>query len=54
VPPTAGSDRVVAGECTEGFESLAPKLAAVEQHRRVRESDWRVFPASEVVELAAR
>ncbi len=46
--------RVRAGECSEGFESLAPTLAPVEQTRRVGESCWRVFPAREVVRLAAR
>lgn len=45
--------RVSAGECSEGFESLAPPLARVERQVLVGESRWRVFPASEALTLAA-
>lgn len=45
--------RVRAGECSEGFESLAPALATVEQQVVVGQSRWRVFPAAAVVERAA-
>ena len=44
--------RVRAGECSEGFESLAPTLASVERRLLVGASQWRVFPASEALELA--
>lgn len=46
--------RVRVGECSEGFESLAPALAAVERHFTVGGSHWRVFPAREALELAAK
>jgi len=53
-----GSDgrpvRVRAGECSEGFESLASALAPVERKVFVGQSRWRVFPASEVLDLAAQ
>lgn len=45
--------RVRAGECSEGFESLAPTLVPVERRLLVGASPWRVFPAREAVELAA-
>ena len=45
--------RVRAGECSEGFESLAPTLVAVERRLVVGASQWRVFPAREALELAA-
>ena len=44
--------RVRAGECSEGFESLAPSLAPVERRLLVGASRWRVFPANEVLDLA--
>ena len=44
--------RVRAGECSEGFESLAPTLAPVERRLLVGASQWRVFPAREALELA--
>ena len=44
--------RVRVGECSEGFESLAPILAPVERRLLVGASPWRVFPASEALELA--
>jgi len=45
--------RVRVGECSEGFESLAPALAPVERRLLVGASQWRVFPARETLELAA-
>src|SRR3954469_6714604 len=45
--------RARVGECSEGFESLASSLAPVEQRLLVGESQWRVFPAREALELAA-
>lgn len=45
--------RVSAGECSEGFESLASTLAPVERRLVVGGSQWRVFPAAETVHLAA-
>jgi aminoglycoside 3-N-acetyltransferase len=46
--------RVRAGECSEGFESLAPALAPVEREVLVGTSRWRAFPAAEVLNLAAQ
>lgn len=51
--PDGRAVRVRCGECSEGFESLAPALARVERRVLVGESQWRVFPAGETVELAA-
>jgi aminoglycoside N3'-acetyltransferase len=45
--------RVRAGECSEGFESLASSLAPVERRLVVGASQWRMFPAREALELAA-
>ena len=45
--------RVRGGECSEGFESLAPTLASVERTEQVGPSRWRVFPASRVLSLTA-
>ena len=45
--------RVRAGECSEGFESLASSLAPVERPLVVGASQWRMFPAREALELAA-
>jgi aminoglycoside 3-N-acetyltransferase len=44
---------VQSGGCSEGFERLAPVLAPVETRRRVGRSEWRAFPAADVVRLAA-
>lgn len=46
--------RVRAGECSEGFESLAETLAPIETRRLVGKSPWRVFPAAAVVDLASQ
>lgn len=46
--------RVRCGECSEGFESLAPALAPVERQVLVGASRWRVFRASEALKLAAQ
>lgn len=45
--------RVRAGECSEGFERLAPALAPVERRTRVGASHWRVLPARAALDLAA-
>src|SRR3954453_3948449 len=45
--------RVRAGECSEGFESLASSLTPVERRVVVGASQWRTFPAREALELAA-
>ena len=42
------------GECSEGFESLAPALAAVERRVVVGQTTWRVFPAADALELVSR
>jgi aminoglycoside 3-N-acetyltransferase len=44
---------VESGGCSEGFEQLADVLAPVETRRRVGRSQWRCFPAAEVVRRAA-
>ncbi len=41
------------GGCSDGFERLAPVLAAVEERIRVGDSLWRCFPAAEVIARAA-
>lgn len=45
--------RARAGECSEGFERLAPALAPIERGARVGESQWRVFAARLALDLAA-
>ena len=45
--------RVRAGECSNGFESLAAALATIERAALVAQSSWRVFPAREALRLAA-
>ncbi len=45
--------RVRAGECSEGFESLAKALAPVERRLLVGASLWRVFPARQIVAITA-
>jgi aminoglycoside N3'-acetyltransferase len=44
---------VQSGGCSEGFNGLASTLAPVERGVRVGASEWRCFPADDVVELAA-
>ena len=41
------------GSCSEGFEQLAPALAAAETGSGVGRSRWRVFGAARAVDLAA-
>lgn len=41
------------GSCSEGFEQLAPALAAAEARSEVGRSRWRVFGAAAAVDLAA-
>jgi aminoglycoside 3-N-acetyltransferase len=44
---------VQSGGCSEGFNRLASTLAPVEADVRVGASEWRCFPAADVVALAA-
>jgi aminoglycoside 3-N-acetyltransferase len=44
---------VESGGCSEGFDRLASTLAPVETDVRVGASEWRCFPAAEVVARAA-
>jgi aminoglycoside N3'-acetyltransferase len=48
-----GTVMVESGGCSEGFHGLAPTLAPVETDVRVGASEWRCFPAADVVALAA-
>jgi len=41
------------GGCSEGFEKLAPFLAALRQVITVGESAWSVYPARQTIEAAA-
>lgn len=41
------------GECSRGFERLAPVLSPLERGGVVGKSRWRAFPAGQAVELAA-
>jgi aminoglycoside 3-N-acetyltransferase len=52
--PDGRAVRVRAGECSKGFDSLAPALAPVERQVPVGDSRWRVFPAREAMKLAAQ
>ena len=45
--------RARAGECSDGFERLAPALAPIERRTKVGDSPWRVFPARATLDLAA-
>jgi aminoglycoside 3-N-acetyltransferase len=42
------------GGCGAGFDALEPILAPITRERKVGDSRWRVFPARETVEIAAR
>jgi aminoglycoside 3-N-acetyltransferase len=44
---------VAVGGCSDGFERLAPWLAAIETDLNVGSSRWRIFPANEVVDIVA-
>ncbi len=50
---TGATSMVESGGCSEGFEQLAGVLAPIETRRRVGRSEWRCFPAAEVVRRAA-
>jgi aminoglycoside 3-N-acetyltransferase len=45
--------RARAGECSDGFERLAPALLPIETRTKVGDSHWRVFPARPALDLAA-
>ncbi len=52
--PDGRPARVRAGECSKGFERLAPALAPIERVVEVGQSRWRVYDdAREVVARAA-
>jgi aminoglycoside 3-N-acetyltransferase len=42
------------GGCSAGFENLAPTLAGFERRVYIGKSLWRVYPARETLEAAAR
>ena len=50
---TGATLMVESGGCSEGFDRLAGVLAPVETRRREGRSEWRCFPAAEVVRRAA-
>jgi len=50
--PDGAPTRIRAGECSEGFDRLAPALQPVESKTTVGASAWRAFPAAEVVKRA--
>ncbi len=45
---------VAVGGCSEGFERLAPWLAAYERQALVGQSLWRIFPARETLQAATQ
>jgi aminoglycoside 3-N-acetyltransferase len=45
--------RARAGECSDGFERLAPVLAPIERRATVGQSRWRAFAARPALDLAA-
>jgi len=50
-------DRPIAasvGSCSDGFGQFAGVLESIEQRQQVGQSVWRVYPAAEVIELAAK
>jgi aminoglycoside N3'-acetyltransferase len=51
--PDGEPARARAGECSNGFERLAPALAPIERRTNVGRSAWRVFPARPAIDLAA-
>ena len=52
--PDGSPMRVRVGECSMGFERLAPTLAAQERRTIVGASTWRAYPAEPTLALAAR
>lgn len=52
--PDGSATRVGVGECSMGFERLAPALASEERRTSVGASTWRAYPAAPAVDLAAR
>jgi aminoglycoside 3-N-acetyltransferase len=51
--PDGSTTRVRVGECSMGFERLAPALAAEERRTTVGASTWRAYPAGPALERAA-
>jgi aminoglycoside 3-N-acetyltransferase len=52
IDDTGHTVMVESGGCSEGFEQLADVLAPVEARLRVGRSQWRCFPAADVVRRA--
>ncbi|MHB8467270.1 MAG: AAC(3) family N-acetyltransferase [Acidimicrobiales bacterium] len=52
--PDGSPMRIGVGECSTGFERLAPALAAEERRTIVGASTWRAYPAGPALALAAR
>lgn len=52
--PDGRPQRSLGGECSEGFEALAPVLRVVERRTIVGQSLWRAYPANEAVLRAAK
>jgi aminoglycoside N3'-acetyltransferase len=51
--PDGAPMRVRGGECSNGFENLAPALAPLERTTTVGGSRWRAYPARGALRLAA-
>lgn len=51
--PDGTPTRVRVGECSNGFERLAPALASEERRASLGASTWRAYPARAVLALAA-
>jgi len=52
--PDGSPMRIGVGECSTGFEQLAPALAAEERRTIVGASTWRAYPAGPALALAAQ
>ena len=52
--PDGSPMRIRVGECSMGFERLAPALAGPERRTIVGASTWRAYPAEPTLALAAR
>ena len=52
--PDGSTMRIRVGECSMGFERLAPAIAAEVRRTMVGASTWRAYPAGPALELAAR
>ena len=52
--PDGSTTRIRVGECSMGFERLAPALAPEERRTMVGASTWRAYRAEPALDLAAR